>query len=132
MKAVLRDKVFMRLLAQSGHDLPVLAQLTYEADDPYAVRVGFLHDGLLAAEWRLSREMLAEGMRGEVGIGDVRMWPHLNGSREELRIELLRSAVFTVWAPSLRKFLDRTYEEVPAGQERLELDAFLAEVLAAG
>ncbi|ORT59444.1 SsgA family sporulation/cell division regulator [Streptomyces sp. CB03238] len=133
MNAVLRDKVFMRLLSPDGHELPVLAHLVYDTRDPYAVTVGFTHGGFVYAEWRLDRDMLRDGMAQPVGEGDVRMWPALNGSREELRIELLDTAVFTVWVPSLWRFLARTYEEVPAGQERLEdLDAFLAELLATG
>ncbi|MFC8914180.1 SsgA family sporulation/cell division regulator [Streptomyces sp. WAC05374] len=133
MDAVLRDKVFMRLLSPDGQELPVLAHLTYDARDPYAVTVGFTHAGFVYAEWRLDRDMLRDGMAHPVGEGDVRMWPVLNGTREELRIELLHAAVFTVWAPSLWRFLAGTYEQVPAGQERVEeLDAFLAELLATG
>ncbi|MFF8831921.1 SsgA family sporulation/cell division regulator [Streptomyces sp. NPDC015131] len=133
MNTVLRDKVFMRLLSPEGRELPVLAHLGYDPRDPYAVTVGFTHGGFVYAEWRLDRDMLRDGTAHPVGEGDVRMWPVLNGTREELRIELLHTAVFTVWVPSLRRFLERTYEEVPAGRERLEdLDAFLAELLAAG
>ncbi|QGV79500.1 SsgA family sporulation/cell division regulator [Streptomyces ficellus] len=133
MNTVLRDKVFMRLLSPDGHELPVLSHLTYDPRDPYAVTVGFTHGGFVYAEWRLDRDMLRDGMAHPVGEGDVTMWPVLNGTREELRIELLNTAVFTVWAPSLWRFLRKTYEEVPAGRERVEdLDAFLEELLAAG
>ncbi|MEU9980536.1 SsgA family sporulation/cell division regulator [Streptomyces sp. NPDC050856] len=132
MSTTLRDKVFMRLLSESGHELPVLAHLTYDPRDPYAVVVGFTHGGCVYAEWRLDREMLGEGTRGPVGEGDVRMWPVLNGTREELHIELMHTAEFTVWVPSLVRFLERTYTVVPEGSERVEMDAFLAEVLAAG
>ncbi|MDN3297746.1 SsgA family sporulation/cell division regulator [Streptomyces ficellus] len=133
MDAVLRDKIFMRLLSPDGHEIPVLAHLTYDPSDPYAVTVGFTHGGFVYAEWRLDRDMLREGMRQPLGEGDVRVWPYLNGTREELRIELLHTALFTVWVPSLWRFLERTYKAVPAGEERLEeLDAFLAELLAAG
>ncbi|MEU6056795.1 SsgA family sporulation/cell division regulator [Streptomyces sp. NPDC047097] len=133
MTPVLRDKVFMRLVSAEGHEVPVLAHLTYDARDPYAVIIGFTHGGCVYAEWRLDRDMLWEGMRGTVGEGDVRMWPSLNGSRQELCIELLGETVFSVWAPSLERFLASSYASVPAGQENLEeLDAFLAELLAAG
>ncbi|OAL12867.1 SsgA family sporulation/cell division regulator, partial [Streptomyces noursei] len=124
---------FMRLLSLDGTELPVLSHLTYDARDPYAVTVGFPHAGLVYAEWRLDRDMLRYGMAHPIGEGDVRMWPALNGTRDELRIELAHTTVFTVRAPSLRRFLERTHEEVPAGRERIEeLDAFLAELLAAG
>ncbi|MET9430860.1 MULTISPECIES: SsgA family sporulation/cell division regulator [unclassified Streptomyces] len=134
--AVLRDKVFMRLLPQTGQEIPVLAHMAYDPQDPYAVTVNFTHGGWTYAEWRLDRDMLRdalEGVRGgAVGEGDVRVWPEVNGTREELCIELMHSAVFTVWAPSLRGFLDRTYAAVPAGEEHVELDAFLEEVLSSG
>jgi hypothetical protein len=37
-----------------------------------------------------------------------------------------------VWEPALRDFLARTYEAVPPGEEEVDLDTFLAEVLTAG
>jgi hypothetical protein len=130
--AVLRDKVFMRLLPQTGQEIPVLAHMRYDPRDPYAVTVEFTHGGWVYAEWRLDRGMLRDGMRGEVGEGDVRVWPQVDGPREELCIELMRSAVFTVRTRSLLRFLDRTYGAVPAGEEHVELDEFLAEVLSSG
>ncbi|MET9799669.1 SsgA family sporulation/cell division regulator [Streptomyces sp. NPDC006368] len=131
-EAVLRDKIFMRLLPQVGNEIPVLAHVTYDPRDPYAITVGFTHGGWVYAEWRLDRGMLWDGMRYAVGEGDVRVWPERAGTRDELRIQLMSSAVFTVWIPSMRRFLERTYEAVPVGEEHVELDELLEELLSHG
>ena len=71
---------------------PVLAHLGYDAADPFAVTAVFSHDGRVLARWRLDREMLAEGLRGPVGIGDVRLSPVSTGVWEELRMEFYGDA----------------------------------------
>ncbi|WP_175410528.1 SsgA family sporulation/cell division regulator [Streptomyces sp. TRM64462] len=123
MNAVLHDKLFMRL-----HELPVLAHLTYDEADPYAVRVAFTDGEHVYAEWRLDRGMLREGLRHEVGEGDVRVWPGWPG----VHIELCGEADFTVGEQSLGRFLDRTYEVVPEGEERVDVDALVSRLLATG
>ncbi|MCP9958120.1 MULTISPECIES: SsgA family sporulation/cell division regulator [Streptomyces] len=120
MNAVLHDKLFMRL-----HELPVLAHMTYDETDPYAVRVAFTDGEYVYAEWRLDREMLREGMRHEVGEGDVRIWPGVH-------IELCGEADFTVGEEPLARFLERTYEVVPEGEERVDVDGLVDRLLTAG
>ncbi|GAA4909557.1 SsgA family sporulation/cell division regulator [Streptomyces coeruleoprunus] len=119
MSTVLHDKLFMRL-----DDLPVLAHMTYDASaDPYAVTVAFTDGTFVYAEWRLDRGMLRDGMRRPVGEGDVRVRPGVH-------IELCGQADFTVAEDSLQRFLERTYEMVPEGEERVDMDALVARLLA--
>ncbi|MFG3495900.1 SsgA family sporulation/cell division regulator [Streptomyces sp. NPDC047928] len=125
--AVVHDKLFMRL-----QDLPVLAHMTYDVRDPYAVTVAFTSGGRVYAEWRLDRGMLRDGMLRPVGVGDVRMWPESDPSDAGLHIELCREVVFRVSERSLKRFLDRTYEAVPEGEERLDLDGLVDRLLADG
>ena len=131
----------VQLQAGDTGRFPVLAHLDYDASDPFAVTVVFSHDGRVLARWRLDREMLAQGLTGPVGLGDVRLRPVSSGAGKELRMELLgdarpgggrhHAAVF-LWAPTVAAFLSRTYEVVLPGQEEVEVDDFLAEVIARG
>ncbi|OII67616.1 MULTISPECIES: SsgA family sporulation/cell division regulator [unclassified Streptomyces] len=120
MNTVLHDKLFMRL-----RDLPVLAHVSYDEDDPYAVRMAFTDGTRVYAEWRLDRDMLREGIRHEVGEGDVRVWPE-----DGVHIELCGEADFTVGRAALEHFLARTYEAVPEGDEHVDVDALVSRLLA--
>nr|WP_240982735.1 SsgA family sporulation/cell division regulator [Streptomyces sp. S3(2020)] len=131
----------VQLQAGDTDPFPVLAHLDYDASDPFAVTVAFSHEGRVLARWRLDREMLAEGLTGPVGLGDVRLRPESSGTGKELRMEFFgdplpgggrHHAVVFAWAPTVSAFLSRTYEVVLPGQEEVEVDGFLAEVLARG
>ncbi|MFF4272206.1 SsgA family sporulation/cell division regulator [Streptomyces sp. NPDC001536] len=131
----------VQLQAGDTDRFPVLAHLDYDACDPFAVTVVFSHDGRVLARWRLDREMLAAGLTGPVGLGDVRLRPVSAGAGKELRMEFLgdarpgggrHHAVVFAWAPTVAAFLSRTYEVVLPGQEEVEVDDFLAEVIARG
>jgi hypothetical protein len=120
---------------------PVLAHLSYDPADPFAVTAVFSHDGRVLARWRLDREMLTLGLERRVGVGDVRMRPVSTGMWEELRIEFFgdarpdggrQRAVVFAWAPALAAFLRETREVVPPGREEVRIDAFLEQVIAGG
>jgi hypothetical protein len=118
---------------------PVLAHLGYDAADPFAVTAVFSHDGRALACWRLDREMLTDGLRRPVGLGDVRVRPVATGMWEELRLDFFgdlrpdggrQHAVVFAWAPALAAFLRQTRELVPPGREEIRVDDFLAQVIA--
>ncbi|MFF0115046.1 SsgA family sporulation/cell division regulator [Streptomyces prasinus] len=118
---------------------PVLAHLSYDPADPFAVTLVFSHDGRILARWQLDRGMLADGLTRPVGIGDVRLRPESRGVGRELRMEFLgephadggrHHAVVFAWAGVVGDFLSRTFRSVPSGSEETRLDGFLAEVLA--
>lgn len=121
----------LRLVSSGQEAVPLTASLYYSEDDPYAVRFAF-HVGLdEPVEWVFARELLASGLDGDRGIGDVRVWPSAGGV---LNIELISPfgrAQFEAPAIGISDFLRRTYDVVPAGQEnpRVDVDAALQELL---
>jgi hypothetical protein len=136
---LVHKSLVVQLQAGVTHRFPVLAHLSYDASDPFAVTAVFSHDGRVLARWRLDRDMLAEGLLGPVGVGDVRLRPVSSDMGQELRLEFLgdahphggrHHAVVFAWAPAVTTFLRRTRELVPPGSERSGVDDFLAELFA--
>ncbi|MEU9100977.1 SsgA family sporulation/cell division regulator [Streptomyces sp. NPDC048361] len=136
----LRETVFMNLEAGGAERVPVVTQLTYEADDPFAVGLRFELQEDIAVVWTIERDLLAQGLHRAMGDGDVRVAPRTVDGRREARIELAGCgldgawgcAVFSAWEPAVRHFLEKTYEIVPPGREQVDVDAFLTEILTAG
>ncbi|MHB9864063.1 SsgA family sporulation/cell division regulator [Streptomyces sp. YIM S03343] len=138
MNPLVHSTLVVQLQADGTERCPVLAHLSYDAGDPFAVTAVFSHDGRVLARWRLDRDMLAEGLQRPVGIGDVRFEPSTTGMWEELRMEFLgdahpeggrRHAVVFAWAPAVAAFLRLTRNAVPPGGEEVRVDDFLAQVL---
>ncbi|MET9443468.1 SsgA family sporulation/cell division regulator [Streptomyces sp. NPDC006610] len=138
MNPFVHKTLVMQLQAGTTDRFPVLAHLSYDADDPFAVTAVFSHDGHVLARWQLDREMLGEGLRRPVGVGDVRFRPESTGVWEELRMEFLgdprvngerHHAVVFAWAPAVAAFLRQTHEVVPPGEEQIRVDDFLSEVI---
>ncbi|MEV5433283.1 SsgA family sporulation/cell division regulator [Streptomyces sp. NPDC052701] len=141
MNSFVHKSLVVQLQAGDTDRFPVLAHLSYDAADPFAVTVVFSHDGRVLARWQLDREMVAEGLTRPVGVGDVRMRPESRGTWQELRMEFYgdaradggrHHAVVFAWAATVSAFLRETYELVAAGQEEVRIDDFLAGVLAEG
>ncbi|WP_410588127.1 SsgA family sporulation/cell division regulator [Amycolatopsis sp. lyj-23] len=96
---------------------PVPAELEYDTLDPYAVAV-VLHAGPSAVRWLFGRDLLADGLLGRCGDGDVRIGPA--GDPALVVVELSSpdgAAVLEAPAKEIAAFLDRTYDVVPAGRE---------------
>jgi hypothetical protein len=118
-----------RLIVPQQAIVPLVASLYYSAEDPYAIRVAF-HVGLdEPVEWIFARELLAGGLKGRDGLGDVRVWPApaLGGDEAEqvLHIELsspFGEAHFEAPVRDVSDFLRRTYRLVPAGEEGVFVD----------
>src|SRR5690606_41932310 len=69
----------VELQAGDSDRFPVLAHLSYDPADPFAVTVVFSHDGRVLARWQLDREVVAGGLLGPAGVGDVRLSPQARG-----------------------------------------------------
>lgn len=139
MNPVVHKTLVAQLQAGETDRFPVLAHLTYDAADPLAVTAVFSHDGRVLAEWRLDRAMLHEGLSRPVGEGDVRLRPVACGVWEEVCMELYgtahcdggrQHALVFWWAPALAAFLRRTHALVAPGREKVQVDDFLADLLA--
>jgi hypothetical protein len=127
-----------RLVVPQQTIVPLVASLFYSSEDPYAIRVAF-HVGLdEPVEWIFARELLAQGMDGQEGLGDVRVWPSDEAADGEparvLNIELASpfgQARFEALVSEIAEFLQRTYRAVPEGQEgdHVDVEAELTDLL---
>ncbi len=135
--ATVRTELELRLVVPGGPSLPVLADLRYSADDPWAVRVAFQTggDGDGIVEWMFARQLLTEGISGTVGEGDIRVWPAMSGGERVINLAMASpsgSALFEIDRDALVQFLQQTYLAVPTGTEEevVDIDAELARLLA--
>ncbi len=128
--------------------VPLTASLSYRCADPYAVRMAFHVGTDEPVEWTFARDLLTAALHSREGIGDVQAWPSAapgdpaaGGAQEGataghsiLNIAMsspFGQAQFEMSARAIEKFLHRTYQVVPAGQEPgyLDFDAELTELL---
>jgi len=120
----------LRLLAPDASGVPVRCRLRYDAADPYAVQVCF-HLEARAVEpvsWSFARDLLAAGLDGPSGLGDVRVWPWRTTHGESVAMALTSpdgQALLEAPRATLVAFLADTYALVPPGgeSERLDIDA---------
>ena len=101
----------------------VEVRLSWRPEDPYAVEAVFL-TGCEGARWLLSRDLLAEGLHTEAGIGDVQVMPddHDWVNTVVLLDTPSGHACFEFATEALSEFLEATYDEVPLGAESLFID----------
>ncbi|MBO1331218.1 SsgA family sporulation/cell division regulator [Streptomyces sp. VRA16 Mangrove soil] len=96
--------------------------LRYSTDDPFAVALDVAPASAARVTWTVARDLLAQGMTRPSGEGDFRVWPsgaHQDADRR-LYFSLDRPAGHATFETDLlpvRRWLDATYELVPAGSE---------------
>ncbi|MCI0383980.1 SsgA family sporulation/cell division regulator [Streptomyces sp. CNQ085] len=125
MRAVVDHSVQARLITVPSVTREVTVGLRYDRHDPFAVSLVFPSDVSLDGQevvWVFSRELLEDGLRAAVGLGDV----HIRPSGPERTVIELRApegvAVIEFDTTGLLRFLRGTYGMVPGGSEYLELD----------
>jgi Streptomyces sporulation and cell division protein, SsgA len=126
--------VGLRLLAV-GREVPVSATFSYDTSDPYEVRAVFRTGLGEPVEWVFARCLLAGGLDGRAGTGDVRVWRYWGGRVIGIGLSSPHGeARFEAPAGSIARFLDATYRLVPDRAEpaRADLDAGIAAILAEG
>ncbi|MEU0952502.1 SsgA family sporulation/cell division regulator [Streptomyces niveus] len=100
--------------------LPLPVRLTYRATDPYAVEAVF-NPGDGQATWVFARDLLADGLRGRTGSGDVAVWTSSSDSADARTfIELsppAGTALISLPHACVREFLDQTTGIVATGAE---------------
>ncbi|MEU6476827.1 SsgA family sporulation/cell division regulator [Streptomyces sp. NPDC047017] len=120
MDIVLEQPARARLITADGQELPVPATLRYACADPLAVHLDFPPEASLDGEevtWTFSRALLDEGLGRPAGEGDVHFWP-CGDSRTAVELHSRSGmALLQFDTPALRRFLQRTYAVVAAGQE---------------
>jgi hypothetical protein len=132
--AIVAAELGLRLVVPEHGGVPLTASLYYRGDDPYAIRMAFHVGTDDPVEWIFARDLLAEGLDGAAGDGDVRVWPSTADHRDVLNIALsspFGQAHFEAPLTALTGFLLRTFEVVPAGREGefIDLDGELNDML---
>ena len=129
MAKTLRDVcevVPMHLVLSDASVLPITAELSFEAGDPYTVRIVFTGSHSTST-WLIGRELLAHGLFADAavpaGTGDVRIW------RDEDPTYLLVAlsgvegdALLAGPADPFVRFVDATVRLVPFGGEGLRME----------
>ncbi|ARF58552.1 SsgA family sporulation/cell division regulator [Streptomyces gilvosporeus] len=123
MPSVIDHAVQVRLLATAPGPQAVPAVLHYEPADPLAVRMTFPPEISLdgaAVDWAFARDLLAEGLYGPAGRGDVRVRP-CGPERTVMEFHADEGvALVQLRTVDVRLFLARSYDVVPAGRERAQ------------
>ena len=110
-------------------------EFSYDPADPYAVTMR-LEARSGSVTWTFARDLLADGLYGPAGDGDVQVWPCLSHHGEAIVIVELCSpdgtALLQTHSRALQQFVDSTFRAVPAGTEssHLTMDALVAQLLA--
>ncbi|MFI8826327.1 SsgA family sporulation/cell division regulator [Streptomyces sp. NPDC053431] len=134
MSTVIEQAVQARLVASAPRIESVAATLRYDREDPYAVSMAFPPPATLEGvevSWAFARELLAQGVEGPAGVGDVRLRPY-GYDRTVVEFHAPEGvAMVHVRTSELRSFLERSQHLVPAGLEHeyLDWDADLAHLL---
>ncbi|MGW1504390.1 SsgA family sporulation/cell division regulator [Streptomyces mirabilis] len=118
--------VAVQLVISCTYSLSMCMSLRYEPTDPYVVRATFFTDTDEPAEWVLGRDLLADGLRGSAGCGDIRIWPAA-GRGDQAMYLVLRSPAGTALLEipvqeDVRTFLENTEALVPRGTESGHID----------
>lgn len=122
---MIEQPVEARLVAAAPRMPSIPAVLCYDRRDPFAVRMTFPAPATLEGVdvcWTFSRELLAAGLEGSEGHGDVRVRPY-GYDRTVLEFHAPEgTAVVHVRSGEIRRFLEATGDLVPVGLEHLQLD----------
>jgi Streptomyces sporulation and cell division protein, SsgA len=114
--------------------VPLVASLYYSAGDPYAILMAFHVGAEEPVEWIFSRDLLAAGLHGPAGEGDVQVWPGDDHGVGVLNIALsspFGQAHFEAPISAIADFLNRTFGIIAAGHESdfVDVDSELDELL---
>lgn len=120
------------------------AELRYDRSDPYAVCLAVGAPTAASVDWVFARSLLAQGLRGPAGIGDVRLAPrHSSAVRHPSPADAVRivlrardgaTATLEIRASEVASFLRRADSMVAPGTEHhhLDLDRVAARLTAGG
>lgn len=136
---MIKTTVLGKIQNQDGRQRIAKVKFTYDSADPYAlsiiIEVGpFGPGGEEPSEtWSFARDLLAEGLHTPTGYGDVRVWPESSPLGDMVRI-MIDNPQKEEWAhlilpaKTVKQYLTRTFAEVPAGEEAMDLDELSAKL----
>ncbi|WP_405814515.1 SsgA family sporulation/cell division regulator [Streptomyces sp. NBC_01390] len=127
-------KIRMTLVTDPDLSVFVPVRLYYKNTDPYAVQASFDVSPDTVVRWTFARELLAQGLTAPAGIGDVKITPIGPHQNRCLSIELESHDGYARLegpAASVKAWLAKTFEVVPAGRESesVNIDRLLDELL---
>ncbi|WP_030568456.1 SsgA family sporulation/cell division regulator [Streptomyces aureocirculatus] len=127
-------KIRMTLVAGPDARVFVPVRLYYTDSDPYAVQFSFDVTPDEVVRWTFARELLDQGLITPAGIGDVKITPIGPHRNCGFSIELESPGGYARLegpAASVKAWLAKTFEVVPAGRESesVDIDSFLDELL---
>ncbi|MFE6470144.1 SsgA family sporulation/cell division regulator [Streptomyces rochei] len=112
--------------ADRENSLPVLTHLTYRVTDPYAVEAVF-DPGPRQVTWTFARDLLADGLHGWAGSGDINVWTSSSASGRPRTFMRLTSpngtALLSLPPAPVREFLTETDRMVARGSEHALVSA---------
>ncbi|WP_329430941.1 SsgA family sporulation/cell division regulator (plasmid) [Streptosporangium sp. NBC_01495] len=112
----------------------LMAALTYSVADPYAVRLAFFKGHRETVSYTFSRDVLAAGLHGPAGMGDMTVAPHEELPQHYLLITLRPKYgyPFEVYAEReiIADFVTQVFRQVPLGAEHVDVDAAIAAIFA--
>jgi hypothetical protein len=116
---------------QDGHLHRIAVDLTFDPADPLKVA---LECG--STFWLIGRDLLITGLEAPAGLGDIRVWLHgkwlhiqLHGNETGSWEDPAYAAVLELPYEPVHSFIAGTELEVPPGTERVDVDAWLVELL---
>lgn len=116
----------LHFLSAPPEDSTVECAFRYGADDPLAVRLELHVSADAPVTWVVGRDVLSAGVKGLSGDGDFKAWPSRARSATPLlylRLERPQGrATFAADLSEVHRWLEHTYELVPAGAENALLD----------
>ncbi|MGH3761240.1 SsgA family sporulation/cell division regulator [Actinophytocola sp.] len=104
---------------------PVRSRWSFRADQPFTVTVAFQTERQRWVEWAFSRDLLADGLRGPAGVGDVRLHPEAEDGLTVLVVEIESPegyAELELEHMGISSFLAATERIVPFGEESAYFD----------
>ena len=117
-----------------GRALTLVASLSYDPRDPFAVLITFPAPGG-GVRWMVCRTTLLRGLTDPAGQGDLHLWPSVDEDGRAVVVLEFRSPnghlVAQAHSHEVYHFLTRTLALVPAGTEsaHMDLDALVADLL---
>jgi hypothetical protein len=111
----------MHLVLADASVLPIRAELSFEAADPYTVRIAF-KGSHSTSTWLIGRELIAHGVLADAnapaGTGDVRIWRDEDPAYLLIALSGVEGeALLAGPAEPFMTFLAATVELVPFGSE---------------
>lgn len=126
-------RLMLTVSAATG-DARLEAELRYDLSDPLAVSLAIGTQCDEPVVWVFARDLLAAGIAGPTGEGDITIEPAGENGEQDVRITLATDCLATLLAPrdQVAEFLIETFTRVPSGAEfdAVDFDSEIAALLA--